>query len=98
MAAPGGVGCRGGPARLTPRARGSTATVRNPDLHDAVGGFGATVIAPDGFREQGPFDVILELVGAVNMMDNLKALEHGRAHRRDRHRRRRRPARSTSGC
>jgi NADPH2:quinone reductase len=54
-----------------------TATVRNEQLRDRVAELGATVIAPEGFREHGPFDVILELVGAVNMMDNLKALETG---------------------
>jgi NADPH:quinone reductase len=54
-----------------------TATVRNEQLRDRVAELGATVIAPKGFREHGPFDVILELVGAVNMMDNLKALETG---------------------
>jgi NADPH:quinone reductase len=32
------------------------------------------VIAPEGFAEHGPFDVILELVGAPNMEDNLQAL------------------------
>jgi NADPH:quinone reductase-like Zn-dependent oxidoreductase len=32
------------------------------------------VIAPDGFAEHGPFDVILELVGAPNFPANLTAL------------------------
>ena len=54
-----------------------TATVRNPDLHDRVAELGATVIEPEGFSEHGPFDVILELIGAINMMDNLRALEIG---------------------
>ena len=35
---------------------------------------GADVIAPEGFVEHGPFDVILELVGAPNLPDNLEAL------------------------
>jgi NADPH:quinone reductase-like Zn-dependent oxidoreductase len=35
---------------------------------------GASVIAPDGFEEQGPFDVILELVGAPNFPANFQAL------------------------
>src|SRR3712207_7265632 len=30
--------------------------------------------SPDGFEEHGPFDVVLELVGASNMPGNLKAL------------------------
>ena len=38
---------------------------------------GATVIEPEGFAEHGPFDVILELVGAINLSDNLKALDTG---------------------
>ena len=52
-----------------------TATVRNPDLRDAVGDLGADeVIDPEGFEQHGPFDVVLELVGAPNMGGNLKAL------------------------
>lgn len=51
------------------------ATVRNPDHRDAVRELGADeVLEPDGFEEQGPFDVILELVGAPNMPANLQAL------------------------
>jgi len=52
-----------------------TATVRNPDLRDAVAALGADAIAPEGFAERGPFDVILELVGAPNLPDNLAALD-----------------------
>src|SRR5690349_1193892 len=38
-----------------------TATVRNEDLRNAVRELGAPdVIAPEGFAEHGPFDVILE--------------------------------------
>src|SRR3954471_21336468 len=52
-----------------------TATVRNAELRDAVGALGAeSVIDPEGFEEQGPYDVILELVGAPNLGPNLKAL------------------------
>ncbi len=50
------------------------ATVRNAELRDAVAGLGATVSAPEDFLEHGPFDVILELVGAQNLADNLDAL------------------------
>lgn len=53
------------------------ATVRNPSLRDTVAAFGATVVAPEGFGAAGPFDVILELVGAPNMADNLAALRTG---------------------
>jgi NADPH:quinone reductase len=53
------------------------ATVRNVDLRDGVAALGATVIAPEGFAEHGPFDVILELVGAPNLGENLEALALG---------------------
>ncbi len=74
--AAGGVGTA---AVQLGRAAGArvTATVRNPELRDKVGELGATVIAPEGFGEHGPFDVILELVGAINLIDNLNALETG---------------------
>ena len=52
------------------------ATVRNPDHRDAVGRFGAhRVIDPEGFADHGPFDVILELVGAPNLAENVTALD-----------------------
>jgi putative PIG3 family NAD(P)H quinone oxidoreductase len=52
-----------------------TATVRNPDARDAVAQLGADeVIEPEGFEEHGPFDVVLELVGAPNVAGNVKAL------------------------
>ena len=51
-----------------------TATVRSKDKRDAVAELGATVLAPDEFKDAGPFDVILELVGAPNLEDNLMAL------------------------
>jgi NADPH:quinone reductase len=51
-----------------------TATVRNEGLREQVGELGAQVIAPEGFAERGPFDVILELVGGPNMPENLQAL------------------------
>jgi NADPH:quinone reductase-like Zn-dependent oxidoreductase len=35
------------------------------------------VIDPEGFEEAGPFDVVLELIGAPNMPGNLQALEMG---------------------
>ena len=53
-----------------------TATVRNGDAWDAVAGLGADeLLEPQGFEEHGPFDVILELVGAPNLGANVKALE-----------------------
>jgi putative PIG3 family NAD(P)H quinone oxidoreductase len=51
-----------------------TATVRNEAARDGVAALGATVVAPDDFRAAGPFDVILELVGGVNMDGNLASL------------------------
>jgi putative PIG3 family NAD(P)H quinone oxidoreductase len=53
-----------------------TATVRNADARDAVAQLGAdAVLEPDGFEEHGPFDVILELVGAPNLAADVKALD-----------------------
>jgi putative PIG3 family NAD(P)H quinone oxidoreductase len=55
-----------------------TATVRNPGAREAVAQLGADeVIEPDGFEEHGPFDVVLELVGAPNLAANVKALDIG---------------------
>jgi NADPH:quinone reductase-like Zn-dependent oxidoreductase len=48
--------------------------VRNPEVRDQVAELGATVVDPEGFAEHGPFDVILELVGAPNLADNVNAL------------------------
>src|SRR3954451_18271178 len=54
-----------------------TATVRSEDKRADVEHLGATAIAPEGFEEHGPFEVVLELVGAPNMPANLKALATG---------------------
>lgn len=51
-----------------------TATVRNPETRAAVAEMGAQAIDPADCAEAGPFDVILELVGAPNWPANLKAL------------------------
>jgi NADPH2:quinone reductase len=69
----GGVGCA---ANQLARAVGArpTATVRNEELREQVAELGAEVISPEGFAEHGPFDVILELVGAPNLVENLQAL------------------------
>jgi NADPH:quinone reductase len=50
------------------------ASVRNPDLRDQVAELGASVIAPEECGEHGPYDVVLELVGAPNLADNVNAL------------------------
>ncbi len=75
----GGAGGVGTAAIQLARASGArvTATVRNEALRDGVAALGAEVIAPDGFSEHGPFDVILELVGAPNLAENLQALATG---------------------
>ena len=52
-----------------------TATVRNADHRGAVAQLGAdAVLDPEEFASHGPYDVILELVGAPNMPGNLEAL------------------------
>jgi NADPH2:quinone reductase len=75
--AAGGVGTA---AVQLGRATGAhvTATVRREEARDAVAALGAdVVIPPEGFGEAGPFDVILELVGAPNLPENVKALDVG---------------------
>jgi len=72
----GGAGGVGTAAIQFARALGArvTATVRDESLRAAVAELGAEVLAPDDFAEQGPFDVILELVGAPNLAANIQAL------------------------
>ncbi|WP_354699983.1 Phthiocerol synthesis polyketide synthase type I PpsC [Paraconexibacter sp. AEG42_29] len=75
--AAGGVGTA---AVQLGRATGAhvTATVRREEARDAVKALGAdAVIDPADFVEAGPFDVVLELVGAPNIPGNLKALNTG---------------------
>ena len=75
----GGAGGVGTAAIQLARAAGArvTATVRNEQLRGGVEALGARVIACEGFAEHGPYDVILELVGAPNMAENLQALATG---------------------
>jgi NADPH:quinone reductase-like Zn-dependent oxidoreductase len=54
-----------------------TATVRDEQARKQVAALGARAIPPEGFVEQGEYDVILELVGAPNLSDNLDALATG---------------------
>ena len=75
--AAGGVGTaavqlgRAGGARVT-------ATVRREDRRAEVERLGAeAAVAPEGFEDHGPFDVVLELVGAPNFPANLEALATG---------------------
>lgn len=52
-----------------------TASVRNEKNHDAVEQLGADrALTPDQTFDHGPFDVILELVGAPNLVPDVKAL------------------------
>jgi len=72
--AAGGVGTA---AVQLGRAAGArvTATVRNTELRAAVERLGAErAIDPEGFEQEGPFDVVLELVGAPNLAADVKAL------------------------
>jgi putative PIG3 family NAD(P)H quinone oxidoreductase len=75
----GGAGGVGTAAIQLGRSAGArvTATVRNAELRDQVGELGADAIDPQGFAEHGPFDVILELVGAPNLAENVNALAIG---------------------
>jgi len=72
--AAGGVGTAA--VQLAAAAGASvTASVRNERLWDGVARLGAAeVVAHDDFADRGPFDMVLELVGASNMAGNLAAL------------------------
>jgi NADPH2:quinone reductase len=74
--AAGGVGTA---AVQLGRAAGARvwATVRREEMRPDIERLGARAIPPDGFAEHGPFDVILELVGAANLAENLTSLETG---------------------
>ncbi|MBF6621499.1 MAG: zinc-binding dehydrogenase [Patulibacter sp.] len=79
--AAGGVGTA---AVQLGRALGAhvTASVRNPELREAVAALGAhDVVDPEDLEGDGgpdaPFDVVLELVGAPNMRTNLRRLATG---------------------
>ena len=75
----GGAGGVGTAAIQMARAAGArvTATVRREELRGEVESLGAGAIDPEGFADHGPFDVVLELVGAPNLPDNLGALAVG---------------------
>jgi putative PIG3 family NAD(P)H quinone oxidoreductase len=75
----GGAGGVGVAAIQLGRAAGARvmATVRNEASREQVAALGAEAIAPEDFAGHGPFDVILELVGAPNMPENLNALSSG---------------------
>jgi NADPH:quinone reductase len=54
-----------------------TATVRREEHRAAVEELGGTAIDPEAFTEHGPYDVVLELVGAANLAGNLSSLATG---------------------
>jgi len=83
--AAGGVGLAGMQLGLLVGAR-VTATVRNPDLRDAVAALGRavagadaplTVVPHEAWTDCGPVDVVLELVGGPNLADDVGALATG---------------------
>jgi putative PIG3 family NAD(P)H quinone oxidoreductase len=75
----GGAGGVGTAAIQLARAAGArvTATVRREEVRAGVEELGARAVDPEGFEEHGPFDVVLELVGASNLAGNLKSLATG---------------------
>jgi NADPH:quinone reductase len=75
----GGAGGVGTAAVQLGRATGArvTATVRREEHRAEVERLGANAISPEGFGESGPYDVILELVGASNLAENLDSLSLG---------------------
>jgi len=76
--AAGGVGMAAVQLGIMAGAR-VTATVRDEQHREHIAALGVQAIEPDAFGEYGPYDVVLELVGAPNMAENLRALaERGR--------------------
>jgi len=72
--AAGGVGIAGVQLAMAAGTR-VVATVRDPGRRAEVASLtGATAVDPDGFGDHGPFDVVLELVGAPNLPADLAAL------------------------
>src|SRR3954449_1451974 len=74
--AAGGVGMAAVQLGVMAGAR-VTATVRNPHCRAQIAALGVNAIAPEGFVAAGEFDVILELVGALNLSENLDSLASG---------------------
>ncbi|MEN3313958.1 MAG: NADPH:quinone reductase [Acidimicrobiaceae bacterium] len=75
-AAAGGVGTAAVQLAVAAGAR-VTATVRNPDMRAGVAQLGASVVDPGAMADHGPYDVILELIGAPNLGDDVDALAVG---------------------
>lgn len=76
--AAGGVGTAG--VQLAAAVGGRVvATVRDPSRHPEVERLadGVRAVDPAGFEDLGPFDVVLELIGAPNMAADLRSLAAG---------------------
>src|SRR3954470_16607076 len=71
--AAGGVGMAAVQLGTMAGARVS-ATVRNEQCREQIAALGVQALAPDEFEDFGPYDVILELVGAPNFEGNLRVL------------------------
>jgi NADPH:quinone reductase len=72
--AAGGVGTAAVQLGVMAGAR-VTATVRDPHCREQVAALGTVqAVEPEGFEARGPFDVVLELVGAPNLPGDLAAL------------------------
>ncbi|MFN2609216.1 MAG: zinc-binding dehydrogenase [Acidimicrobiales bacterium] len=74
--AAGGVGTAAVQLGVAAGAR-VTASVRAPERREAVAALGAEVRAPDDLDGTGPFDVVLELVGAPNLAADVGSLATG---------------------
>ena len=74
--AAGGVGTAAAQLGVAAGAR-VVASVRDESRRVAVAELGATVVDPAEADGHGPYDVILELVGAPNLEGNLKSLATG---------------------
>lgn len=74
--AAGGVGTAAVQLGVAAGAR-VVASVRDEARRADVAALGAEVVSPDEVADRGPYDVILELVGAVNLATNLEALATG---------------------
>lgn len=72
----GGVGTAGVQLAAAAGAR-VTASVRNESLWADVEALGAAHVVAPGDSSTGPFDVVLELIGAPNMPGNIDALREG---------------------
>ena len=69
----GGVGMAAAQLGVMAGAR-VTATIRDPDAREHIAALGVQAVETEDFARWGPFDVILELVGAPNWPANLDAL------------------------